>query len=228
MMKSTPVRCSSERMFLPSRPMIRPLRSSEASSTTVTVASAVWLAATRWSESATSARARRRASERASSSICRTSRASSWRTRSFERSSSCWRASWTVRPEIFSSDSEGVALRLAELLLQRLDVHLAIAESLLLPLELDQPRVGLVLLLQHALLDLGDLDPAVLHLALDLAAERDGLLARLDLRLAANGFGLAASVVEEALALSPGGTAPATATRRGDLRTPRRPRWRSR
>ena len=107
---------------------------------------------------------------------------------------------------------EGVALRLAELLLQRLDVHLAIAEPLLLPLELGQPGVGLVLLLQHTLLDLGDLDTAVLHLALDLAAQRDGLLARFDLRLAANGLGLAASVVEEALALCPGCAAPATAT----------------
>ena len=65
-----------------------------------------------------------------------------------------------------------------------------------------------MLLLQHTLLDLGDLDTAVLHLALDLAAQRDGLLARFDLCLAANGLGLAASVVEEALALVPGCTDP--------------------
>ena len=57
-------------MLRPSRPMIRPFMSSLASSTTVTVVSAVWLAATRCSASATSARARRRDSVRASSSIC--------------------------------------------------------------------------------------------------------------------------------------------------------------
>ena len=149
MMKSTPVRCSSARMLRPSRPMMRPLRSSEASSTTVTVASAVWLAATRWSASATRARARRRASDRASSSIWRTSRASSCRTRSFERSSSCWRASWTVSPEIFSSAVERLTLRVPELVLERLDVDLAISQPLLAPLELREPRVDLELLLER-------------------------------------------------------------------------------
>ena len=79
MMKSTPVRCSSARMLRPSRPMIRPFMSSEASSTTLTVVSAVWLAATRWSASATRVRARRLESVRASSSSWRTGRASSWR-----------------------------------------------------------------------------------------------------------------------------------------------------
>ena len=68
MMKSTPVRCSSARMLRPSRPMIRPFMSSDASSTSVTVVSAAWLAATRWSASATRLRARRFASTCASSS----------------------------------------------------------------------------------------------------------------------------------------------------------------
>ena len=39
-------------MLRPSRPMMRPFMSSDGSSTTVTVVSAVWLAATRWSASA--------------------------------------------------------------------------------------------------------------------------------------------------------------------------------
>ena len=90
-------------MLRPSRPMIRPFMSSEASSTTLTVVSAVWLAATRCRASATSARARRFASVRASSSSCRTVRASSCRTRSSERSSSCLRASPSVRPPTRSS-----------------------------------------------------------------------------------------------------------------------------
>ena len=55
-------------MLRPSRPMMRPFMSSEGSSTTETVVSAVWLAATRWSASATMLRARRFASSRASSS----------------------------------------------------------------------------------------------------------------------------------------------------------------
>ena len=62
MMKSTPVRFSRARMLRPSRPMIRPFMSSEGSSTSETVVSAAWLAATRWSASATRFRARRLAS----------------------------------------------------------------------------------------------------------------------------------------------------------------------
>ena len=89
--------------------------------------------------------------------------------RSFERSSSCWRASWTVRPEIARA-LRAPPLRLAELLLERLHVHLAVAEALLLALDLGQSRLGLDLLLEDALLDLRDLDPPILDLALDLAA----------------------------------------------------------
>ena len=47
-------------MLRPSRPMIRPFMSSEGSSTMETVVSAAWLAATRWSASATRLRAFRR------------------------------------------------------------------------------------------------------------------------------------------------------------------------
>ena len=85
MMMSTPVRCSSARMLRPSRPMMRPFMSSDGSSTSETVVSAAWLAATRWRASATRLRARRRASDCASSSSWRTRRASSWRTSSSER-----------------------------------------------------------------------------------------------------------------------------------------------
>ncbi len=49
-------------MFRPSRPMMRPFMSSDWSSTIETVVSAAWLAATRWSASATRLRARRLAS----------------------------------------------------------------------------------------------------------------------------------------------------------------------
>ncbi len=87
-------------MFRPSRPMIRPFISSLGSSTRDTVVSAAWLAATRWSASATRLRARRFASVRASSSACLTVRASSCRTRSSEASRRCCFASFTVSPEM--------------------------------------------------------------------------------------------------------------------------------
>ena len=64
-------------------------------------------------------------------------------------------------------------------------------------------RVDLELLLEDALLDLGDLDPTILYLALDLAPERDRLLARLDLRLAAERLGLALGVARTARAPRP-------------------------
>ena len=92
-------------MLRPSRPMIRPFMSSEGSSTTVTVVSAVWLAATRCSASATRFRARRFDSARASSSSVRTRRASSCRTCSSPRSSSSARASACVSPATCSSSA---------------------------------------------------------------------------------------------------------------------------
>src|SRR5436305_1611286 len=65
MITFTPVRCSSARMLRPSRPMIRPFMSSEGSSSSETVVSEAWLAATRCSASATRLRARLLASPRA-------------------------------------------------------------------------------------------------------------------------------------------------------------------
>ena len=97
--------------------------------------------------------------------------------------------------------SERIALRVAELLLESLDVNLAIAEPLLLALDLGEPRVDLELLGEHALLDLRDLDAPILHLALDLASQRDGLLARVDLSLAPHGLGLALGIGEQPLAI---------------------------
>ena len=92
-------------------------------------------------------------------------------------------------------------LRLPQLVLERLDVDFAIAQPLLAPLELCEPRIDLEVLLEDALLDLRDLDAAVLNLALDLAAERDGLLAGLDLRLAPDRLGVPLCVREKLVVL---------------------------
>ena len=94
-------------------------------------------------------------------------------------------------------DGDGIVLRVAELLLQLLDVDLAVAEPLLAPLELVELRVDLLFLLEHALLDLHDLVPAVLDLGLDLGPEDDRLLARVDLGLTANRVGLPLGVSED-------------------------------
>src|SRR5262249_40768634 len=92
---------------------------------------------------------------------------------------------------------ERVVLRLLELVLERLDVHLAVAQPLLAPRELRQLLVDLLFLLEDALLDLDDLDAAVLHLRLDLRPKLDRLLARIDLRLAPDGLGLPLRVPED-------------------------------
>ena len=82
MMKSMPVRVSSVRMLRPSRPMMRPLSSSDLSSTTETVVSTEWLDAIRCITVERMLRARRSASVRASSSTWRIRRALSWRSSS--------------------------------------------------------------------------------------------------------------------------------------------------
>ena len=68
---------------------------------------------------------------------------------------------------------ESLVLGLLELLLERLDVHLAVTEPLLAPLELQQLRIRLGLLLEDALLDLHDLQAPALHLGFDLAPKLD-------------------------------------------------------
>ena len=145
MMMSTPVRCSSALMLRPSRPMIRPFMSSDGSSTSDTVVSAAWLAATRCSASATRLRARRRASDCASSSICRTRRASSWRTSSSERCRTSACASLTVIAGDALQLDELLVLGRLQLLLELAGVHLAVGDSLFAPVELGRPPFEIAL-----------------------------------------------------------------------------------
>ena len=86
-------------MLRPSRPMMRPLSSSDLSSTTDTVVSTAWLDATRCITVARMLRARRSASWRVSSSTWRISRALSWRSSSSSsRSMICF--AWpALRPD---------------------------------------------------------------------------------------------------------------------------------
>jgi len=72
MMKSTPVAVSSVRMFLPSRPMMRPFISSLGRLTTLTVASDTWSAAVLWMTLAIISLAIRSASALVSRSMLRT------------------------------------------------------------------------------------------------------------------------------------------------------------
>ena len=81
---STPVAVSSARMFRPSRPMIRPFRSSLGRSTTETVVSMVCSAALRWMASATICWARTAAVSRASVSSRLTRLAASRRASALE------------------------------------------------------------------------------------------------------------------------------------------------
>ena len=89
-----------------------------------------------------------------------------------------------------------VAARL-QLVLELLQVHLAVADTLLPPRHLDQLLVELRLPLRDALLDLRDLDPPVADLALDVGAQLDGALARLDERLAPDRLRLALGIRDE-------------------------------
>src|SRR5207249_952361 len=82
-----------------------------------------------------------------------------------------------------------------------LDVHLAIAETLLAPGELAELGVDLLFLLEHALLDLDDLDATILHLGLDLGAELDRLLPGRHLRLPPDRLGFPLRVAEDPAAL---------------------------
>ena len=79
MIRSTPVAASSARMLRPSRPMMRPFRSSEGSSTTDTVASTTVSEASRWIAMPMMRRAFWVACSMASSSIRRISPAASTR-----------------------------------------------------------------------------------------------------------------------------------------------------
>ena len=191
-------------MLRPSRPMIRPFMSSEGSSTSDDVVSDAWLAATRWSASATRFRARRFASACASSSIWRTRRARSWRTSSSERSSRCVLASPAVNPGDALELLELLVLRLLELLLERAQVRLAVGQPLLAAGQLGQLALDLLLRRQHPLLDLRHARPALRELALDLGSQADRLLPRLDLRFAPNRLGFALRLRQQQVAHPPG------------------------
>ncbi len=104
--------------------------------------------------------------------------------------------------------SQRLPMGLAQLLLQRLHVHLAVAETLLLALDLDEASVRLQVLLEHSLLDLRDLDTTILDLGLDLAPQLHRLLAGLDLRLAPHGIRFTSRLAEQPLALDLGAPNP--------------------
>ena len=90
-----------------------------------------------------------------------------------------------------------VVLDLLDILLKLPQVNLAIRDSLLAARELGQLPVDVVLLGEHALLDLQHLVAALAQLGLELGAELDRLLARLDRGLAAGRFSLALCLVED-------------------------------
>ena len=82
-------------------------------------------------------------------------------------------------------------LRLLQVLLELPEVDLAVGEPLVLALELDELPLDVLFLREDALLDLQDLRAAVGVLGVDVGAELDRLLTRLDLRLAPERLGLA-------------------------------------
>ncbi len=102
-MRSTPVACSSARMLRPSRPMMRPFRSSLGRSTTETVVSMVCSAALRWMASVMYCRALAPACSRASASSRLTRFAASRRASASMCLSSRSLASSVVRPDRRSS-----------------------------------------------------------------------------------------------------------------------------
>ena len=71
-------------------------------------------------------------------------------------------------------------------------MDLAVGEALVSALEVLLPALDLVLAGQDALLDLRDPAPLLCDLSLDLRPKADGLLTRLDLRLAADCLRLSA------------------------------------
>ena len=77
------------------------------------------------------------------------------------------------------------------------EVGLAVGDPLVASRELDELPLDLLLLREHALLDLQHRLPAVGELGVDLGAELHRLLARLDLRLAPRGLGLALGVLDD-------------------------------
>ncbi len=94
-------------------------------------------------------------------------------------------------------------LHLLQLLLQLAEMRLAVGEPLILAPELDQLPLDLLLLREHALLDLQHRLTAVGELGIDLGAQLHRLLARFDLRLATHGLSLALGVLDQLPADAP-------------------------
>ncbi len=153
MMKSTPVRFSSARMLRPSRPMIRPFMSSDASCTTATVVSVACPAAIRCMQTERMLRTRRSASRLVSSSIWRTSFAESWR---------IWSSSFSEQQLLGlrradARDAFELALQRAMALVELdrppLERGAALVDAALAPGEIGALGVERLLLAEHALLD---------------------------------------------------------------------------
>src|SRR5262249_15521847 len=85
-------------------------------------------------------------------------------------------------------------LRLFQIVLQLLDVHLAVGDALLAARELLLAPFDPALASDHPLLDLRDPGPLLADLALGLGTDADGVLPRLDLRLAPDGLGFASGL----------------------------------
>ena len=90
-----------------------------------------------------------------------------------------------------------LVLEVLQVFLQLLEVDLAVGDSLLAPDQLGQLPVDVVLLREHALLDLEHLVAAAPQLALQLIANRDGLLARLDRSFTARRVGFVTRLLEQ-------------------------------
>ena len=91
-------------------------------------------------------------------------------------------------------------VRLLQLQLQLLRVRLAVGDALLAALQLGSLPLELVLARQQPLLALLQPPALVVELALEVGADLDRLLARLDLRLAPDGLGLARRLLEQLVA----------------------------
>jgi len=92
-------------------------------------------------------------------------------------------------------------LQLLHVLLQLAEVNLAVGDALLAPNELRELAVDVVLLRDHALLDLHDLVAALAELRFELGAKLDRLLARLDAGLAPRHLGVTLRLVENEVPL---------------------------
>src|SRR5215471_8760984 len=104
-------------------------------------------------------------------------------------------------------------LRSLQIVLQLLEMRLAIGRSLLTPLQLVELCLDVRLDPDDTLLDLRYLESAILNLSLYLAAQTHGFLAYLDLRLASSCLDLALDVGEKLPPRILGGTHPRCARR---------------